>query len=158
MATPNDTSAPTKPLMAGCQQETCCAASAIDAVKSWGPLVIADVIAGDIAKNTVTLRIHGPMPRTLLGAQWFLFHDAPPAADRLPFPSTLEDSLRLDWLDAHKKELIEHKLDGSARRVLVIRDLEISDEQKGNSIRDLIDCAAYQQNSVLSGPESVHNS
>jgi len=57
-----------------------------DAVKSWGPLVIADVIGGDIAENTVTLRIHGPMPRTILGAQWFLFHDAPPAAERLPFP------------------------------------------------------------------------
>jgi len=64
----------------------CCASSDLDAIASWGPLVIADVIGGDIAENTVTLRIHGPMPHTILGAQWFLFHDAPPAAERLPFP------------------------------------------------------------------------
>jgi len=64
----------------------CCASSDLDAIASWGPLVIADVIGGDIAENTVTLHIHGPMPHTILGAQWFLFHDAPPAAERLPFP------------------------------------------------------------------------
>ena len=64
----------------------CCRSSDLDAVKSWGPLVIADVVGGDLADNTVTLRIHGPMPHTILGAQWFLFHDAPPAAERLPFP------------------------------------------------------------------------
>lgn len=50
---------------------------------SWGPLVIADVVGGDLADNTVTLRIHGPMPHTILGAQWLLFHDAPPAAARV---------------------------------------------------------------------------
>jgi hypothetical protein len=154
METPDTPPVPISPQMAGCQQEPCCASSAVDAVKSWGPLVIADVIGGDLAENTVTLRIHGPMPRTLLGAQWFLFHDAPPAADRLPFPSTLEDSLRLDWLDAHKKEMIEHKPDGATRRVLMIRDMEINDDQKGDSIRDLIDCAASRHNVESIHPES----
>ena len=69
-----------------CPSAPCCAFSDLDAVKSWGPLVIADVVGGDLADNTVTLRIHGPMPGTILGAQWFIFHDAPPAAERLQFP------------------------------------------------------------------------
>jgi len=30
----------------------------------------------------VTLRIQGPFPTTILGGQWFLFPDAPPAALR----------------------------------------------------------------------------
>ena len=68
-----------------CPSAPCCA-SDLNAVKSWGPLAIADVVGGDLAENTVTLRIHGPMPHTILGAQWFIFHDAPPAAERLHVP------------------------------------------------------------------------
>jgi len=75
-----------------------------DAVKSWGPLVIADVVGGDLAENTVTLRIHGPMPHTILGAQWFLFHNAPPAAERLPFPFLHNAGSMARELAAHDSE------------------------------------------------------
>jgi hypothetical protein len=53
--------------------------------------------------------------------------------------SNMKDSARIEWLNAHKKVLTECRLDGSSRRVLVIRDMEITDEQVDSHIRDLID-------------------
>ena len=45
-------------------------------------MTLATVQAADMTEGTVTLRIRGPFPTTILGGQWFLFPDAPPAASR----------------------------------------------------------------------------
>lgn len=52
------------------------------ALRGWGPMTLATVQAADMTEGTVTLRIQGPFPTTILGGQWFLFPDAPPAALR----------------------------------------------------------------------------
>ena len=45
-------------------------------------MTLATVQAADMTEGTVTLRIQGPFPTTILGGQWFLFPDAPPAVLR----------------------------------------------------------------------------
>lgn len=60
----------------GLQSATC------SALRGWGPMTLATVQAADMTAGTVTLHIQGPFPTTILGGQWFLFPDAPPAALR----------------------------------------------------------------------------
>ena len=60
----------------GWQSATC------SALRGWGPMTLATVQAADMTEGMVTIRIHGPFPTTILGGQWFLFPDAPPAALR----------------------------------------------------------------------------
>lgn len=53
-----------------------------EALRGWGPMTLATVQAADLAEGTVKLRVRGPLPHTIIGGQWFLFPDAPPAASR----------------------------------------------------------------------------
>lgn len=53
------------------------------ALQGWGPMTLATVQAADLTDGTVTLRIKGPFPSTILGGQWFLFPD-PPIAELRP--------------------------------------------------------------------------